>query len=728
MAGWFDEQIKQRKRTDDTRFRESFARMASTVMGKNAVTMMADSEILTQNAIEDILKSFHLKSREIPDRIKNADERLEYVLRPHGIMHRMVKLTRGWYKDAVGPMLAVRRDDGTMVALLRDDISGYRYFDTHEGIYKQIDSKSEGLFEEEAMCFYRSFPLRPMDLKDLIVYIFRTVSPMDQVMLIAAAIGVSLVGLLLPVFQNVLFSKVAPKGNLRVLMAAAGFFVAYSISLTLISIVKTAVFDRIMNKTDFSVRAAVMMRVLSLPADFFREYGTGELAQRVEYVSSLSQSIMTVVYSTGLTAICSLVYVVQIRNFAPGLMWPAIAIIVVNIFMTVILSMLALNRERERMKADAKNSSLVYAMISGLQKIKLAGAEKRAFTRWADSYAEVAELEYDLPWHLKLRGTLTSAVGVIGSIVIYIFAVSTGVNTADYFSFNTSYGMVMGAFQSLAGIAVTVAQIRAILELAEPIMKAEPEASEDKKIVDHISGGIELSHVSFRYSKESPYIINDLSIKIRPGQYVAIVGRTGCGKSTLMRLLLGFEKPEKGAIYYDGVDMKKLDLKSLRRKIGVVIQNGKLIMGSIFENVAIACPGLTMDEAWDACEKAGIADDIRRMPMGMSTMVTEGSGGISGGQRQRLMIARAIAGRPRLLMLDEATSALDNKTQKQVTEALDALNCTRIVIAHRLSTIRQCDRILVLDGGRITEEGSYEELIEKGGYFAALVERQRLDI
>jgi len=229
MAGWFDEQIKQRKRTDDTRFRESFARMASTVMGKNAVTMMADSEILTQNAIEDILKSFHLKSREIPDRIKNADERLEYVLRPHGIMHRMVKLTRGWYKDAVGPMLAIRRDDGTMVALLRDDISGYRYFDTHEGIYKQIDSKSEGLFEEEAMCFYRSFPLRPMDLKDLIVYIFRTVSPMDQVMLIAAAIGVSLVGLLLPVFQNVLFSKVAPKGNLRVLMAAAGFFVAYSI-------------------------------------------------------------------------------------------------------------------------------------------------------------------------------------------------------------------------------------------------------------------------------------------------------------------------------------------------------------------------------------------------------------------------------------------------------------------------------------------------------------------
>ncbi len=442
MAGWFDEQIKQRKKTDDTRFRESFARMAASVMGKKAVVSMADSEILAQNAIEDILKSFHLKGREIPDRIKNADERLEYVLRPHGIMHRMVKLTKGWYRDAVGSMLAVRKDDGTMVALLQDEISGYRYFDTHEGIYKKIDSKNESMFDEEAMCFYRSFPLRPMDLKDFIIYIFRSVSPMDQIMMIAATIGVSLVGLLLPVFQNVLFSKVAPKGDLQVLIAAAGFFVAYSISLTLISIVKVTVFDRIMNKTDFSVRAAVMMRVLSLPADFFRKYGTGELAQRVEYVSSLSQSIMTVIYSTGLTAICSLVYVVQIRSFAPGLMWPAIGIIILNILMTVILSVLALNRERERMEVDAKNSSLVYAMISGLQKIKLAGAEKRAFTRWADSYSEVAELEYDLPWYLKLRGTLTSAVRLVGVIVLYSCAVSTGVSTADYFSFNTALSCV----------------------------------------------------------------------------------------------------------------------------------------------------------------------------------------------------------------------------------------------------------------------------------------------
>ena len=224
-----------------------------------------------------------------------------------------------------------------------------------------------------------------------------------------------------------------------------------------------------------------------------------------------------------------------------------------------------------------------------------------------------------------------------------------------------------------------------------------------------------------------PLVIDDLSLKIRAGQYVAIVGKTGCGKSTLLRLLLGFERPQKGAIYYDGKDLNSIDLKSLRRKMGVVMQNGKLFQGDVYSNIVISAPWLTQKEAWEAAELAGIAEDIRHMPMGMNTLISEGTGGISGGQRQRLMIARAIAPKPKILMFDEATSALDNLTQKKVSESLDTLKCTRIVIAHRLSTIRQCDRIIVLDKGKIIEDGNYQELIDKGGYFARLVERQRLD-
>ncbi len=221
-------------------------------------------------------------------------------------------------------------------------------------------------------------------------------------------------------------------------------------------------------------------------------------------------------------------------------------------------------------------------------------------------------------------------------------------------------------------------------------------------------------------------MLKDLSLKIHPGEYVAIVGRTGCGKSTLVRLLLGFEKPEKGAVYYDGRDLSSLDLPSLRRKIGTVTQDAGLFRGNIYSNIVITAPELSMEDAWEAAETAGIADDIRLMPMGMHTIISEGQGGISGGQRQRLMIARAIAPKPKLLIFDEATSSLDNRTQKQVSEALDQMGCTRVVIAHRLSTIRHCDRILVLDGGRIVEDGTYEQLIERGGVFAGLVERQRM--
>ena len=287
--------------------------------------------------------------------------------------------------------------------------------------------------------------------------------------------------------------------------------------------------------------------------------------------------------------------------------------------------------------------------------------------------------------------------------------------------------MVSGAFMSLAGIALTIANIKPVLEMIKPILDARPEISEGKRVIERLSGGIELNNVSFRYNENMPLVVDNLSLKIRPGQYVALVGATGCGKSTLMRLMLGFETPQKGAVYYDGKDLSGTDLKSLRRKIGVVMQNGKLFSGDVFSNITISAPWLTLDDAWEAAELAGIAEDIRRMPMGMHTIISEGSGGVSGGQRQRLMIARAIAPKPKVLMFDEATSALDNLTQKKVSESLDKLKCTRIVIAHRLSTIRSCDRIIYLEGGKIIEDGNYEELIARKGKFAELVARQRLD-
>jgi len=470
------------------------------------------------------------------------------------------------------------------------------------------------------------------------------------------------------------------------------------------------------------------MRILSLPASFFKKYSAGELSSRSASVNQLCSVLMGTVLSTGLTSLTSLLYVMKIFQYAPGLTIPAVTVVILTVGITIVTTLMQMKRTRDTMEYNVKESGLTYALISGVQKIKLAGAEKRAFSRWAEAYSKGASMVYNPPLFIRINATIQTAISLAGTIVIYYVAVKTEVTPSEYLAFNAAYGMLMGAFSSLASIVLQIAQIKPVLEMAEPFLKAEPEMSEGREILTEVSGSIELSNVYFRYNEDMPYVVDGLNLKIHQGEYVAIVGRTGCGKSTLVRLLLGFEKPEKGAIYYDGKDINRVDLRSLRRKIGTVTQDGGLFQGDIYSNIVISAPRLTVDQAWEAAEMAGIADDIKAMPMGMQTIISEGQGGISGGQKQRLMIARAIAPRPRILIFDEATSALDNKTQRQVSEALDGLKCTRIVIAHRLSTIKNCDRILVLNQGKILEEGTYDSLIEKNGYFAQLVERQRLDV
>ena len=559
-------------------------------------------------------------------------------------------------------------------------------------------------------------------------FILQSLSVSDFVLIALATFAVSLIGMFSPKLNNLLFSEVLPSGNVRLLVALAVFMVSVSVSAMLITAVKGMITARIDTKLSVSVEAATMMRVMSLPAGFFKEYSSGDLASRAMQINALCNMLVSTVLTTGLTSVFSLIYISQIFIYAPALVVPALLIILVTLVFSVVSSMLQMRHGKREMELDGKESGMTYSLISGVQKIKLAGAEKRAFARWGNLYARKAKLEYDPPMFLKINSVISLAISLVGTLVMYASAVGSGVSVADYYAFSTAYGMVSGAFSSLAGIALTVAQIKPILEIVKPFFDTVPEIAEEKQVLTRLSGGIELNNVSFRYNENMPLVVDDLSLKIRPGQYVAIVGKTGCGKSTLMRLLLGFEKPQKGAIYYDGRDIERIDLKSLRRRIGVVIQNGKLFQGDIYSNIVISAPWLTVKDAWEAAELAGIADDIRKMPMGMNTLISEGSGGISGGQRQRLMIARAIAPKPKILMFDEATSALDNLTQKKVSESLDSLKCTRIVIAHRLSTIKQCDRILVLDRGKIVEDGSYNSLIEKGGYFAELVARQRLDV
>ncbi len=547
-------------------------------------------------------------------------------------------------------------------------------------------------------------------------------------MILLATLLVTLVGMLTPRINLFLFQNVVSSESVALLLVTVLFLLSASIGALMFGAVKNLVTTRIDTKMSICVEAATMMRILTLPAGFFRSYSSGELSSRAGHVNSLCSTLVSVTLSTGLTSVFSLAYISQIFLFAPGLVAPALVLILTTVAFTVLSSLLQMRLAKKQMLLDSKESGMSYATITGIQKIKLTGAEMRTFSRWGDLYARVASLRYNPPLFLKINTVISSAITIIGTIVLYNQAIVCHVSAAEYYAFQSAYGIVFGAFMSLFGVALTAANIKPTFDMAEPILHAVPEISEQKEILTKINGGIEVMNLTFRYSENSPVILDDLSLTIRPGQYVAIVGKTGCGKSTLIRLLLGFETPTRGNIFYDGKDLSTLDLRSLRKNIGVVTQNGKLFQGDIFSNIVIAAPYLTLDDAWEAARIAGIDEDIRRMPMGMHTLISEGSGGISGGQKQRLMIARAVAPKPKLLIMDEATSALDNITQRKVSEALDAMKCTRIVIAHRLSTIRQCDRILVFDGGKVVEDGTYEELIAQKGFFADLVERQRADL
>ena len=724
--GLFDEQIRLRKRQDQETFEDSIFEMAS-VVGKRGAGEMRDRRVVTKVAIDDILKYYGFKPVELPRFVETTEDQLDYALKPHGLMYRSIKLSEDWYRASFGPILTFDRDSGLPVALLPREYGGYCWHNA-DGKKITVGKTTAERFSREAICFYRPLPLKKIGIPELLSYMKSCLNWADFTVLIVLTLLVTAVGILIPHITKMLSGFVLESGNGRILWTTALFMLCVLVSSQLLTASRELSMARIQMKVAVPMEAAMMARLMSLPTPFFRQYSAGELASRSGAVGKLCTLLLGGVFSTGVTAMISLLYINQIFSYAPALGLPVLAVNLVLVAVTVLTGFMKTKEAREYMKGAAEESGISYAIISGIQKIKLSGAEKRAFSKWAKIYSSGAEIEYNPPLFLKINSAVTLAVSLIGAAVLYYLAATNGISPSAYLAFTAAYGMVTGVFTAFSGIAASAAQIKPILEMAEPILQAEPETAEGKEIVTKLSGSIELSNVSFHYYDTQPYVINGLNLKVKAGEYVAVVGKTGCGKSTLLRLLLGFETPEKGAIYYDHKDLRSLDLTSLRRKMGVVTQEGSLFYGDIFSNITVSAPQLTMDEAWEAAEKAGIADDIRAMPMGMQTFISEGQGGISGGQKQRIMIARAIATKPKILLFDEATSALDNKTQKQVADALAGLDCTRIVIAHRLSTVKDCDRILVMEDGKIIEEGDYNTLLAKGGLFAGLVARQRIDL
>lgn len=728
--GFYDEQIKERIEQDELILEESYRLISDAVIGRGNELEGFDlsKHIMngTNRAILQILKYFHVKGCDI-ESTGELDDKLEQVLNPYGIMRRRVLLKDEWYKDAYGPFLTSLKETGEIIALIPAHPSGYKYYSTKENRYIKINSKNASTIAEEAYSFYRPFPMRKLTVADLVLYIKNIITIEDMLLVLSLYFIATLIGMLVPRFTGMLYGNVVKIGSYQLLFAVGVFMVCASISQAIVGALKNFVMSRLNTKISVSVESATMMRIFSLPASFFRGYTSGELASIKGYIGRLCNLLISTFLSTSLSTLFSLMYIFQIFKYAKLLVVPAVTLVVVTTVFNTVVAICNIKRAKLSMKYSAKTSGVGYSILSGIEKIKLTGSEKRAFAKWAESYAKGASLDYNPPLFIKASAVISLAINAVGTVVLYFLTIKSGMEVFEYTAFMAAYGLMAGAFTGFASTVMQIAGIRPSIEMCKPILEAVPEASIDKEVISGVKGNISIDNVTFRYNEDSPYIFKNFSLKINKGEYIAIVGKTGCGKSTLVRLLLGFEKAERGAIYVDGRDINSIDIKSLRRKIGTVIQNGKIFQGDIYSNIVVAAPKANLDDAWEAARLAGFEDDIKAMPMGMNTMISEGQGGISGGQKQRLMIARAVAAKPNILILDEATSALDNITQKQVSDALAELKCTRIVIAHRLSTIRNCDRIIVIDGGKIIEEGTYDELIDLNGYFKKLVERQMLE-
>ena len=728
MSSWFQEQIQARIKSDQDAFTGAFNDISQAVSGRRIFDELYEDEIKNANdAIEEIARYYGVPTNDI-NKTKRGDnetldEYLDSIFGTHGIMRRTVNLGKNWYKDASGVYLGVTKE-GRYIALF-PDYHGYSYKDYATGKRIHINSAECEKLKAEGICFYRPLPARKLSVTDLMKFAAKSLSLSDVVYIALITLFVTLISMVTPFLTRIIYSQAIYSKDLNSLAAIFIFMISAGISAVLLQISRAMIVTRIQAKANISVNAAIMMRIINLPAEFFKLYSSGELSHRVSGINNLCTTLANVIFSVGLTAIMSLIYLRQIFSFAPVLVMPALCIMAVLLIFTIFITVKLTLHMKNGMQLSAGEYNLLCTFINGMQKIKLAGAERRAFAKWASHYKNLAKLEYDPPLILKLSPVIQPVITLIGTFVLYLSAFKGGVTPEDYMAFIISYGLLSGAFIALCGISSSMASVTALIEMIKPVLEAVPEITQGKIITKFVPN-IELQSVSFRYSDKAPLILDNLSFKIKAGEYVAIVGKSGCGKSTLMRLLLGFERPDSGIIYYNHNDLKTINLKSLRSKIGCVMQNSGLFPGSIYSNITISAPQLSEKDAWEAAEMAGIADDIRKMPMKMQTFISEGASTISGGQRQRLIIARAIAPKPKILFFDEATSALDNLTQKIVSDSLEKLKCTRIVIAHRLSTIKHCDRILVLDDGKIIEEGTYDKLINNGGLFASLVQRQQL--
>ncbi len=656
-----------------------------------------------------------------PDAGPSVADRLAELLRRANLRFRRVHLEPGWWRRDGSSFVGFL--EGVPVAVVRRGAG--RFECLRGGAWQRVDEHLAETLEPRGLVVFRPLPQRPLKALDLVRHVLATPARVDLRWAAGLAIAAALLGLLPPYLTGKLLNEVVPFAETGMLVHLGLGLGAVALGSALFQAVRSVALLRVESFADGALQAAVWDRLLRLPLAFFRRYEVGDLLIKAMGPTQLRQALSDTVLSAALSALFSLVNFALMLSYDATLALAAVAFTLLTGGLLFGLSYLQLRHERARLKAEARASSFVLQMLTGIQKLRLMGAENRAYARWLQRFADQRQQSQRAARVGNLTATLNAVLPILASILFfYLVGAAEGrIPVGDFVAFNAAFGVFHGALLTLVGALSESLAAVPVYENMKPLLAEQPELDPERRAPGPLEGAISIRNVTFRYEADGPTILDGVDLEVEPGQFVALVGPSGSGKSTLFRLLLGFETPESGTVGYDGQDLARLDLKAVRRQIGVVLQRGAILPGSLFENIVGSAP-LTHDDAWEAARLAGFDEDVRRLPMGMHTLLSEGGGTLSGGQRQRLMIARAIVRRPRILLMDEATSALDNRTQAIVAQSLAELSATRLVIAHRLSTVVNADRIHVIERGRVVQSGTYDELMAVPGPFRRIAEPQ----